>query len=142
VTDDSANPSTSGSNVFVSYASRDAVDHAATSVGVVTRSHVPGRRRPIRPRRSLSTMKADGLPSHIPDRREAILGGCGENVLFSTLRRMTWESVPSTSLHTCFEPAAYTPRPMTSRAYALGTSTRFTCFPKTARTRFATKGSR
>jgi hypothetical protein len=37
-------------------------------------------------------MNLDGLPSHIPDRREAILGGCGENVLFSTLRRMTRET--------------------------------------------------
>jgi hypothetical protein len=38
-------------------------------------------------------MNLDGPPGHIPDRREAILGGCGENVLFSTLRRMTRGSV-------------------------------------------------
>jgi len=49
-------------------------------------------------------MNLGGLPGHIPDRREAIRGGCGENVLFSTLRRMTRESVRSTGGDTCVEP--------------------------------------
>jgi len=60
-------------------------------------------------------MNSDGLPSHIPDRREAILGGCGENVLFSTLRRMTRESVLSTPGDTCDEPVFCTPINKTMR---------------------------
>lgn len=48
-------------------------------------------------------MNLDGLPGHNPDRREAILGGCGENVLFSTLRLMTRESVLFIAGNACVE---------------------------------------
>jgi hypothetical protein len=55
-------------------------------------------------------------PSHIPDRREAILGGCGENVLFSTLRRMTGSpSYPRWA--TFVAPMVCTPRQMSSRVH-------------------------
>jgi hypothetical protein len=61
MTKESLNQTTLDSPVFVSYASQDAANRAATSTGVVRQSHVPGR-------------------------RGSIPGACGKNVLFFTPR--------------------------------------------------------
>jgi hypothetical protein len=63
VTEDAPSHAAFGHDVFVSYASQDAVDHAAIACGVVTQCRVPGR-------------------------REAILSGCGRTLLFCTPRHM------------------------------------------------------
>lgn len=94
MTEDSANQTLLGHDIFVSYASQDAADHAATAIGVVTRSHVPGRRKPMSTSNGVDTMNLDGLPGHIPDRRESVHGGCGKNILFFTLRKTPPDSGP------------------------------------------------
>jgi hypothetical protein len=86
MTEDSANQTILGHDVFVSYASQDAADHAATALHVLTRSHVPGRRKPVR-------------------------GACGKNFLFFTPRPMTSRDYIEEVLtrSTCFPRNARTP---------------------------------
>jgi hypothetical protein len=100
-------------------------------MSVATRSHGPGRREGIA-QNGVDTMNLDGLPGHTPDRHEAIRGGCGENVLFSTLHRMTREFVLSHSGRDVIEPLRFTPRHMISRAHLGAISA---LFPIIARTR-------
>jgi hypothetical protein len=64
MTDEPANQTALGHDIFVSYASQDAADHAAIAIGVVARTHVPGRRKPVH-------------------------GACGKNFLFFTPGPMT-----------------------------------------------------
>jgi hypothetical protein len=141
MTEDSANQTPLGHDIFVSYASQDAADHAATAIGVVTRSHVPGRRKPMSTSNGVDTMNLDGLPGHIPDRRESVHGGCGQNLPVLHAPSYDWGARPIRGARGVLEPPRFTPRPMTSRDYTTEISTRFTSFPKSGGTIASPKSS-